>query len=141
MKKKNLLAKILTTSFCAILISSTTVLAASSTLLTYNGEGIRSRPSVSSFSLSGNTTITINHKQTLLDQYLPQASRSKMTVSLQKKSGLFYNDTGDSMTHYGSTRGSKTMTKSSGTYRLYFEANEISSSCWPAFDITGSVTK
>lgn len=140
MSKKKLLTKILAVSFCGVLISSTTVLAAS-TLLSYNGQGIRSRPSVSSFSLSGNTTITINHRQTLLPAYTSVANRSKMTVSLQKKSGLFYNDTGDRMINYGSTSDRKTMTKSSGTYRLYFEANEISSTLWPAFDISGSVTR
>lgn len=141
MRKKNLLTKIVVTSFCAVLISSTTILAASSTLLSYNGEGIRSRPSVSSFNLSTNTTITLNHNQKLLPQYQHYSNSAKMTVSLQKKGGLVYNNTGDTLVGYGDFSSRKTMTKSSGTYRLYFEANEISSTLWPAFDINGTITK
>lgn len=139
MDVKNLLLKISTISFCAILISSTTILAASSTLLSYNGQGIRSRPSVSSFSLSRDTTITINHKQTLNTPYIPVESSSYMTVSLQKKGLFYYNDTGDNMRNTGTNYDRKTMRNSAGTYRLYFQANEISPTLWPSFDISGNI--
>lgn len=124
-----------------ILISCTIVSAASTTLMSYKETGIRSRDSVNNFTLSKTTTIKINHNQKVAETFGYSSSKCKMTVNLQKKGTFFFSDTGDSMVKYGNTSGSKTLSKSKGTYRLHFESQAINSTAWPSFNISGTVKK
>ena len=135
--------KIITILFCIILLASTTVAFAGSTttLLTYEGFGIRSKKSAQNFELNGETKITVNHDQTVNAAYLPRESYCSMTVSLQKKGVLVYSDTGDEFTLYGSDATVRTWTKAKGTYRLWFSSIPLSDETWPAYDIKGQVTK
>lgn len=138
--KKYFLSKITTFLLCFILLASTFVaFAASTELLSYNGTGIRSKASVQNFKLTKETTITINHNQTVNPAYQMREPYCSMKVSLQKKGTIFYSDTGDSVTTYGSGGFKRSYTKSSGTYRLYFASIPLADETWPAYDINGTV--
>lgn len=142
MKKIYFLSKVTTFLLCFILLVSTTVaFAASTTLMSYEGTGIRAKASVQNFQLTKETKITINHDQTISPAYAPRESVSSMTVKLQKKGTIFYSDTGDSVKTYGSGGFIKSYTKSSGTYRLYFSSTVLSDNTTPSFNIDGIVTK
>lgn len=65
--------------------STTVVFAASTTLMSYEGKGIRAKESVQTFELTKETKITIDHDQTISPSYAPRESVSSMTVILQKK--------------------------------------------------------
>lgn len=140
MKKNYFLLKVTTFLLCFILLASTVVaFAASAELLSYNGTGIRSKASVNNFKLTKETTITIDHNQTVNPAYQMREPYCSMTVSLQKKGTFFYSDTGDSVTTEGSGGFVKSYKKSSGTYRLYFYSMPFSDNTWPAYDINGTV--
>lgn len=64
-----------------------------------------------------------------------------MRVYLQKKGVIKYNDTGDSVKTTGSGGFTKSLTKSSGKYRLYFASEYLSDNTLPKFNINGTVTK
>ncbi len=86
MKKNYFFSKITTFLLCFILLTSTTVaFAASTTLMTYNGTEIRAKASVQNFKLTNQTTITIDHNQTIDAAYKARESSCSMTVKLQKK--------------------------------------------------------
>lgn len=128
--------------FCIILLASTTVaFAGSTTLITYAGSGIRSKKSVQNFELTESTKITVHHQQEVNPAYLPRENYCSMRVSLQKKGTLFYSDTGDEFTLYGSNSTTKSWTKAKGTYRLWFSSIPLSDETWPAYEIEGKVTK
>lgn len=140
MKKNYFLAKITTFLLCFILLASTVVaFAASTELLSYNGKGIRSKASVNNFKLTKETTITIDHNQTVNPAYQMRESYCSMEVSLQKKGTIFYSNTGDSVTTYGSGGFTRSYTKSAGTYRLYFSSIPLADETWPAYDINGTI--
>lgn len=142
MKKNYFFSKITTFLLCFILLKSTTVaFAASTTLMTYNGTEIRAKASVQNFKLTNQTTITIDHNQTIDAAYKARESSCSMTVKLQKKGTIKYNDTGDSVKTYGSGGFRKSYTKSSGTYRLYFSSTALSDGIIPSFSINGTVKK
>ena len=109
--------------------------------MTYEGFGIRSKKSAQNIELNAETSITVNHDQTVNTAYLPRESSCSMTVSLQKKGLLVYSDTGDEFTLYGSNSTVKTWNKAKGTYRLWFASNALSDETWPSYDIEGKVTK
>lgn len=142
MKKNYFLSKITTFLLCFILLASTTVaFAASTTLMSYNGTGIRAKASVQNFKLTNQSTITIDHKQTIDPAYKARESSCSMTVKLQRKGTVVYSDTGDSVKTYGSGGFKKSYTKSSGTYRLYFSSTALSESEIPSFNISGTVKR
>lgn len=141
-KKAFKLQKVIAFLFCIILLASTTVaFAGSTTLMTYEGIGIRSKKSVQNFELTKTTSITIDHNQTVNAAYQHRKDYCSMTVSLQKKGTIFYSDTGDEFTIYSDGGTIKTWSKAKGTYRLWFHSAEISDGTWPAYDIDGKVTK
>ena len=136
MKKNYFFSKITTFLLCFILLTSTTVaFAASTTLMTYNGTEIRAKASVQNFKLTNQTTITIDHNQTIDAAYKARESSCSMTVKLQKKELL------NIMITYGSGGFRKSYTKSSGTYRLYFSSTALSDGIIPSFSINGTVKK
>lgn len=142
MKNSYFLSKITTFLLCFILLTSTTVaFAASTTLMSYEGTGIRAKASVQNFKLTNETTITIDHHQTIDPAYKMRESYCSMTVMLQKKGTIKYNDTGDSVKTYGSGGFRRSYTKSSGTYRLYFSSTVLPDETMPSFNINGTVTK
>ena len=85
MKKTYFLSKITTFILCFILLAgTTTVFAAGKQLMSYNGTGIMAKASVSNFTLSEETTITIDHNQSLNPAYAKYTD-ARMDVNLQKK--------------------------------------------------------
>jgi spermidine/putrescine-binding protein len=85
MKKTYFLSKITTFILCFILLAgTTTAFAAGKQLMSYNGTGIMAKASVSNFTLSEETTITIDHNQSLNPAYAKYTD-ARMDVNLQKK--------------------------------------------------------
>lgn len=85
MKKTYFLSKITTFILCFILLASTTTaFAAGKQLMSYNGTGIMAKASVSNFTLSEETTITIDHNQSLNPAYAKYTD-ARLDVNLQKK--------------------------------------------------------
>lgn len=141
-KKTVGIQKAITFLFCMILLASTTIVfAGSTTLLTYEGFGIRSKKSVQNFELTQTTSITVNHNQTVNTAYSPRESSCSMKVSLQRKGVLVYSDTGDEFTLYGSNSTVRTWSKAKGTYGLWFSSIPLIDETWPSYDINGKVTK
>lgn len=140
-KKCNKL-KIIISMFLVIVMLSTTTVFAATTLLSYDGSGIRSKDSVNSFSLSKKTTITVKHTTTDIKSIGSKSpSNYSIIVSLKKKNNLFYTLTGDDFTVKGITSKNTTWTKSAGTYKLYFHGKKTTDGLSPAFDIKGKVVK
>lgn len=141
MKKTYFLSRITTVILCFILLAGTiTAFAASTQLMSYNGTGIMAKASVSNFTLSKETTITINHNQSLNPAYAKYKD-AYLDVKLQKKGVLVYSDTGDTKTCKGGAGFKQSYTKSKGTYRLYFSSHQYADQIFPKFDIKGTVTK
>ena len=141
MKKTYFLSKITTFILCFILLAgTTTVFAAGKQLMSYNGTGIMAKASVSNFTLSEETTITIDHNQSLNPAYAKYTD-ARWDVNLQKKGTLKYSNTGDTKTCKGGVGFKKSYTKSKGTYRLYFSSHQYADQITPKFDISGTVTK
>ncbi|HHW94751.1 MAG TPA: hypothetical protein GX736_02335 [Mogibacterium sp.] len=134
----------ITLFLCCIFISINTIFAyAVTTIMTYNGEGIRQKPSVNSFSLSKTTSITVKHNTTAV-RYIGTTSPDnyKLIIYLQRKNGLSYSYTGDSFSLKGIGSKSKTWNKGSGRYRLFFQSPYPGEGqIWAGFDINGKVTK
>lgn len=85
MKKTYFLSKITTFILCFILLAgTTTVFAAGKQLMSYNGTGIMAKASVSNFTLSEETKITIDHNQSLNPAYAKYTD-ARLDVNLQKK--------------------------------------------------------
>lgn len=85
MKKTYFLSKITTFILCFILLAgTTTAFAAGKQLMSYNGTGIMAKATVSNFTLSEETTITIDHNQSLNPAYAKYTD-ARMDVNLQKK--------------------------------------------------------
>lgn len=85
MKKTYFLSKITTFILCFILLAgTTTAFAAGKQLMSYNGTGIMAKATVSNFTLSEETTITIDHNQSLNPAYAKYTD-ARMGVNLQKK--------------------------------------------------------
>lgn len=63
---------------------TTTAFAAGKQLISYNGTGIMAKATVSNFTLSEETTITIDHNQSLNPAYAKYTD-ARMDVNLQKK--------------------------------------------------------
>lgn len=85
MKKTYFLSKITTFILCFILLAgTTTVFAAGKQLMSYNGTGIMAKASVSNFTLLEETTITIDHNQSLNPAYAKYTD-ARLDVNLQKK--------------------------------------------------------
>lgn len=127
------------TFFCALFLCTTLAFAASTTLMTYNGTGIRDKNSVSNFTLSSRSSFTVRHRTTSFETSVPVDM--SVTISLLRKNGLSYNKTGDSFNVYGASSDSKSWTKDSGTYKLNFHTNGAWQGTWAAANISGSVTK
>ena len=85
MKKTYFLSKITTFILCFILLAgTTTAFSAGKQLMSYNGTGIMAKASVSNFTLSEETTITIDHNQSLNPAYAKYTD-ARLDVNLQKK--------------------------------------------------------
>lgn len=85
MKKTYFLSKITTFILCFILLAgTTTAFAAGKQLMSYNGTGIMAKATVSNFTLSEETTITIDHNQSLNPAYAKYTD-ARMDVNLPKK--------------------------------------------------------
>ena len=85
MKKTYFLSKITTFILCFILLAgTTTAFAAGKQLMSYNGTGIMAKATVATFTLSEETTITIDHNQSLNPAYAKYTD-ARMDVNLQKK--------------------------------------------------------
>lgn len=78
---------------CMILIAGTVSAYAATSLMTYNGSGIRQKVSVNSFTLSKSTIVTVKHSTTGVT-YIGTNSPSNYTLKiyLQKKNGLKYSN-------------------------------------------------
>lgn len=140
-KKYNQL-RIIISMFLVIVMLSTTTVFAATTLLSYDGTGIRGKDSVHSFELSKKSTITVKHTTTDIGSIGGKSpSNYSIVVSLLKKNNLFYNSTGDDFTVKGIKSKNATWTKSAGTYKLHFQAKKTTDGLSPAFDIKGKVVK
>ena len=133
------IAPFLATFFCVLLLCTMVTYAASTTLMTYNGTGIRDKNSVKTFTLSSTTTITVQHTTTGFEKNLPVTKY--VEISLLRKGPFMYNKTGDSFCVYGVDSRSKSWTKDSGTYRLNFRTYGSYQGEWAGANIRGSVTK
>lgn len=143
-RKLELIALVLVLFFALSTVSA----FAATTLMTYNGTEIRNKDSVNTFSLSGTTTITLNHKTTAWTGKGDLSNNEcKITINLLKKGTIGYSDTGDSVTYVGvnsSSYKTKSWTKASGTYRLHFKTGvtrEMGSYYYPGADINGNIKK
>ena len=67
------IAPFLATFFCVLLLCTMVTYAASTTLMTYSGTGIRDKASVKTFTLSSTTTITVHHTTTGFEKNLSQS--------------------------------------------------------------------
>lgn len=92
---------------------------ASAGSFSYKGYGIRSWPSVKSAELTKESTVTVRHNQT---RKYPQDNNG-MTVYIRKQEWWGWSVI-TSKSFVGSTGGSFSRKCSSGTYKLYFEAND-----------------
>lgn len=129
-------------------LSTISVFAASTTLMTYDGTEIRNKQSVSTFKLSGTSKITLNHKTTKWTGKGDLANNEcKITINLLKKGSIGYSETGDVVTYIGLNSTSyktKSWTKGSGTYRLHFKTGTTrtnGSYYYPGADIKGNIKK
>lgn len=120
-----------------ICMASTTVFAASTTLMTYNGSDIWSKPSVSTFKLTKTTSVTVNHTTSkwTVNYTGSETSKLKMQVKIQKKGSVIYSDTVNAMNVYGVSSKSSSWSMIKGTYRLYFYTTDGKA------NIKGSVKK
>lgn len=137
--------KIIAIVFCLMVVTSTMVFA-TTTLMTYSGTDIRNKASLQNFTLSKQTDITVKHRTVAVKGVDGYTGTVKLTIYLQKKNSLgLYKNTGDSFYLKGTQPQSKdkTWTKGSGTYRLLFSSykEDYQGALWPAFDIKGSVIK
>ena len=115
-KKK--LSNIIIISICIVLLCPMLqAFAASTTLLTYSGKGIRGKDSVNTFSLTKNTDIKITHNTT---GWVGIDGRNKddlyVKISVKEKGLLFYNETGNSFKVYGIGKRTKTFTEGKGFF-------------------------
>ena len=132
------IAPFLATFFCVLLLCTMVTYAASTTLMTYNGTGIRDKNSVKTFKLSSTTTITVHHTTTGFEKNLPVTKY--VEISLLRKTGFSFYKTGDSFCVYEANSGSKSWRKDSGTYRLNFRTYGSYQGEWAGANIRGSVT-
>lgn len=145
MKKKTKGLQKFAIIFCVFVIMSTvTAFAATTTLLTYEGTGIRDKNTISQAKLSKKTTITVKHTTSdVVNIGKLDPNKYSLKVTLLKKGSISWNDTGDSFYVQGKTTKTVSWTKSAGTYKLNFYSKKPTSSgaVWPAFDISGKITK
>jgi hypothetical protein len=132
------IAPFLATFFCVLLLCTMVTYAASTTLMTYSGTGIRDKASVKTFTLSSTTTITVHHTTTGFEKNLPVTKY--VEISLLRKTGFSFYKTGDSFCVYEANSGSKSWRKDSGTYRLNFRTYGSYQGEWAGANIRGSVT-
>lgn len=98
--------------------------ANATTLFTYSGSGIWSKPSVSTAQLSSGRYCSVNHTQTRV-----YGRNAQLTVSVQRKDDWNWISVGQK-TFYNDVSNSKFTTYcSSGTYRLYFSATSADQAC------------
>ena len=131
------IAPFLATFFCVLLLCTMVTYAASTTLMTYSGPGIRDKASVKTFTLSSTTTITVHHTTTGFEKNLPVTKY--VEISLLRKTGFSFYKTGDSFCVYEANSGSKSWRKDSGTYRLNFRTYGSYQGEWAGANIRGSV--
>ena len=132
------IAPFLATFFCVLLLCTMVTYAASTTLMTYSGTGIRDKASVKTFTLSSTTTITVHHTTTGFEKNLPVTKY--VEISLLRKTGFSFYKTGDSFCVYEANSGSKSWRKDSGTYRLNFRTYGSYQGEWAGANIRVSVT-
>ena len=114
-------------------LGMTATVLAQSTLMTYSGQNIRGKASIQNFMLSSSNSVTLTHTNSNFAYNVP--GTNIMTITYQKKNGLFYTNTG----YYVNTQGNGTFyytcTLAAGTYRLYFNTADTGSCA----DISGNV--
>lgn len=141
MKRKKIL-RVSIISLCLIMLLTTLAFGAT-TLMSYNGTGIRDKESAQTFNLSKKSSVTVNHASTAVgvDGF---KGTIKLTVYLQKKNsnGNFVNTSHNfSLTGSGKKEKKVTWSLEKGTYRLYFKSTkDMPSNVWPQFDVKGTVT-
>lgn len=140
--KKNFF-RICTLTLCfAIFFCTSVAFAASTTLMSYNGIGIRDKDSVEKFTLGKSTTIHLEHETTAVEYNGPnEDSACELKVSLMKKNTLSYTETGDEIKTTGIQSKTATWTKAAGTYRLHFATKMKTETWWPGATINGRIYK
>lgn len=119
---------------CILLIFATISYAAT-TLMTYKGEMIRDKMSISSFSLTSKSEFTVKHTTT-------SEAPAKLHIQLYKKgTDGKYDYTGNEITKTGKGNATVTWSKGKGTYKLRFYVPKPSFGSWLAADINGKVVK
>lgn len=125
---KNICKKL---SVALLILSFSTTIVNATTAITYNGTGIWSWRSVSSWSTSSTRSYTVHHNQTRRT-----AGASTMLNVAIVRQNLIGSSVVSSRNFTGNSSGTLTSSLSSGTYFLRFESNERAKT----FDINGSVT-
>lgn len=115
---------------------------AATTLMTYNGTGIRDKASISSFKLSKKTTVAVNHTTSKWSGSSEINSSKWLNVAVQKKGAISYSTVG-STDYYSTGSWTTKYTLDSGTYRLYFTSHtsQAVDDNYYSANIDGSVTK
>lgn len=129
---------IVSTIFCVIFLC-TTMVYASSTLMTYKGTGIRDKNSTQSFHLATKTTIVVSHTTDKFEKKIPAMCGVK--ISLLRKNGFSYYRTGDSFSVEGIGSDTHKWKKDAGDYKLHFQTYGAYQGYWVAANIHGTVKK